>query len=39
MKILYIVSWKIPFEENNLKNIVNTQFGYYTLKRDRKSVV
>lgn len=32
MKILYIVSWKIPFEENNLKNIVNTQFGYYTLK-------
>ena len=32
MKILYVVSWKIPFEETNLKNIVNTQFGYYTLK-------
>ena len=32
MKILYIVPWSIPFEESNLQDIVNTQFGYYTLK-------
>lgn len=32
MKILYIVPWSIPFEEGNLQDIVNTQFGYYTLK-------
>lgn len=35
MKILYIVPWSIPFEESNLQDIVNTQFGYYTLKKEK----
>ena len=32
MKILYIVPWPVPFDKTNLQDIVNTQFGYYTLK-------
>ena len=32
MKILYIVPWSVPFDKTNLQDIVNTQFGYYTLK-------
>ena len=32
MKILYIVPWSVPFDQANLQDIVNTQFGYYMLK-------
>ena len=34
MKILYLIPWPKPFEDTNidLSEIVNTQFGYYTLK-------
>ena len=32
MKILYIVPWPVPFDQANLQDIVNNQFGYYTLK-------
>lgn len=33
MKILYLIPWPKPFEDTNidLSEIVNTQFGYYTL--------
>ena len=35
MKILYLIPWPKPFEDTNidLSEIVNTQFGYYTLTR------
>lgn len=38
MKILYIVPWPVPFEQTDIKEIVNTQFGYYTLKDENVDI-
>lgn len=38
MKILYIVPWPVPFEDKNLQAVVNTQFGYYTLKEKNADI-
>lgn len=32
MKILYVVPWNKPFKEVDIKEIVNTQFGFYTMR-------
>lgn len=41
MKILYLIPWPKPFEDTNidLSEIVNTQFGYYTLKNEKIDIV
>ena len=41
MKILYLIPWPKPFEDTNidLSEIVNTQFGYYTLRNEKIDIV
>lgn len=41
MKILYLIPLPKPFEDTNidLSEIVNTQFGYYTLRNEKIDIV
>ena len=41
MKILYLIPWPKPLEDTNidLSEIVNTQFGYYTLRNEKIDIV